>query len=470
MRLRYLFLALVLAGIAYLALWPVPIDPVAWEPLDPPSTESGAHAYNEHLRGVERLAEGVGHGPEAIDIDDRGRLYTAFEDGRVMRFDADGTDGKLLATTRGRPLGLDVMADGSLIVADAIEGLLRVSDGYAYTLSVTADGTPYRFVDDVVVNADETVAYFTDASSKFGIHETMANAFEHTPHGRVLAYDLETDRVRVLAEDLYFPNGITLGPDEQYLLFNETTRYQIKRHWLKGERAGETEVLVENLPGFPDNITFNGEDRFWVALYAPRNPTLDALMPYPFLRKVAYRLPEAVQPLPELHGYVLAISPEGELLADLQYAGEGAYGPITSAIEHDGALYLGSLSAPAIGRIALDALPALTPETPPDDASAAPSGAEADADSGPGGAAEPEAGAPESSGSAPDEGRSAETTDADAEADATADDASTADETELMKELQRERAAQREADNADAGDDAADEGEGEAADTDAGAD
>ena len=28
----------------------------------------------------------------------------------------------------------------------------------------------------------------------------------------------------------------------------------LNRHWLKGEKAGTTEILAENLPGMPDNI------------------------------------------------------------------------------------------------------------------------------------------------------------------------------------------------------------------------
>jgi sugar lactone lactonase YvrE len=357
MKLHILLPLLVAAAILYLLAWPVPIDPAAWEPPEAPSTTEGVHAVNNHLAVLERIAEGVGRGPEAIAIDDEGRLLTGFEDGRVMRFDADGGNGELLANTGGRPLGLHALSDGSVIVADAVEGLMRISDGYAYTLSVSAEGTPYRFVDDVVVDAEERIAYFTDASSRFGVHEVMADAFEHRPHGRVLAYDLKTDEVTVLAEDLYFANGITLGPEEEYLVFTETTRYRVQKLWLEGERAGDTEVLIDNLPGFPDNITFNGEDRFWLAIYSPREPMLDALLEWPFLRKIAYRLPEFLQPGPSRHAYVLALSPEGDVLADLQHVGEDAYAPITSAIEHEGRLYLGSLSAPAIGRVALDALP-----------------------------------------------------------------------------------------------------------------
>lgn len=349
-----LALGLVLLAAVYLLAWPVPIDPARWQPPEPPSTTDGVHAANDRLRGIERLAEGFGAGPEAIAFDDEGRLLTGYDDGRVARMTPDGGDIEVLADTRGRPLGLKALPDGAVVVADSREGLLMASDDYVYTLSLSAEGTPYRFVDDVAVSADGRIAWFTDASSRFGYDEVMLAAFEHRPNGRLLAYDLEEGGVEVLADGLYFPNGVTAGPDDEYLLFNETMRYRVMRYWLKGERAGEVEVFADNLPGFPDNVTFNGEDRFWVALYAPRNPVLDKLLPRPFLRKVAARLPESLQPLPHPHAWVVALDLDGNVVADLQYRGDDAYAPITSAIERDGYLYLGSLTQPAIGRIALD--------------------------------------------------------------------------------------------------------------------
>ena len=38
------------------------------------------------------------------------------------------------------------------------------------------------------------------------------------------------------------------------------------RVWLKGERAGTTEVVADNLPGFPDNIRTRPDGGFYVGL------------------------------------------------------------------------------------------------------------------------------------------------------------------------------------------------------------
>ena len=349
-------LLILIVALAYLLLWPVPIDPAHWQPPPPPAGET-RFAPNSRLAKVERIAGGVGLGPEAVNIDAQGRLVTGFVDGRVMRFTADGSQGELLADTGGRPLGLDFAANGDVIVADAVRGLLRIdAGGQVRVLASEAAGVPLGFTDDVVVS-DNDIAYYSDASVKFGVHEVMLDALEHRPNGRLVATDLKTGTTRVLLTGLYFANGVALGPDAAYLLITETTRYRVQRYWLKGDKAGTAEVLIDNLPGFPDNITFNGKDRFWLALYAPRTASLDSLLPYPFLRKVVARLPAAVQPAPVMHGFVLGLNPAGEVEVNLQDSNPGAYAPITSVREGQDYLYFGSLSAPSLARLPLSALP-----------------------------------------------------------------------------------------------------------------
>lgn len=339
---------------AYLLFWPVPIDPAAWTP---PPMPSDRHPYNEALKGIERLAEGVGRGPEGIAIDDAGRLYTGYDDGRVMSFDRDGGDPRLLADTGGRPLGLSFAPHGGLVVADAVQGLLLVDDSGVKTLSREADGLAFKFVDDVDRAHFDARVFFSDASSRFGIHEVMSDAFEHRPNGRLLEYDFDTGQTRVLLSGLYFANGVAVGPEDAYVLVSETTEYRIRRYWLKGEKAGTSDVFVDNLPGFPDNLSYDGEGRIWVALYAPRQSLLDALLPRPYLRKLVFRLPEFLHPAPVHHAWVLGFDLDGRLVADLQYRGDGAYAPITSVERAGEMLYMGSLTATAIGRLPLAAVP-----------------------------------------------------------------------------------------------------------------
>lgn len=348
--MKKVILVILAALVAYLAFWPVPIDPVAWDAPAAPELE-GPYEKNDRLADVVLIAQGEGVGPEDVVVDADGRVYTGYEDGRIMRFDSDGGNARQIANTGGRPLGLVFDNEGQLIVADGYKGLLRMNadGGIIEVLSTEADGVPFGFTNNADVAADGTI-YFSDASSRFGPErKAVDDIIEHGGNGRLLQYDPQTRETRVLLDGLQFANGVAVAPDQESVLVAETGNYTIIRYWIGGERAGEHELFYENLPGLPDNISSNGRDTYWVALYAPRNALLDAMSGYPFFRKVAFRLPKFVQPKPAAHAFVLGLSLDGKVTHNLQHAGKDSYHPITGAFEANGKLFLGSLATPAIG-------------------------------------------------------------------------------------------------------------------------
>jgi sugar lactone lactonase YvrE len=351
---RNLFLAsvaLCVAAIAitYLSFAPVEITPTGWRP---PKIAEQPNS-NAALKGIKRIGLNVGVGPEGVSFDDAGRIYAGYADGRVVRFSADGQTHEELANTGGRPWGTQALADGSaVLVADAVKGLLRVTQGKVEVLTTQSDGVPFKLTDDVV-QARSGVIYFSDASSKYALDKMMADVFEHGNHGRLLSFDPHTQKTTTLASGLHVANGVTLGPDEDYVLVSETLQYRVMRYWLKGPKAGQFEPFIENLPGFPDNISYNGRDGFWLALFAPRDAMLDAMLPYPALLKAVYRIPEALRPKAAKHGRVLKLNLNGKVVADLQDATDGAYAPITSVRERGSLLYFGSIAYPGVGRLTL---------------------------------------------------------------------------------------------------------------------
>jgi sugar lactone lactonase YvrE len=344
-----LLAAIALVLIAYLAFWPVPIEPVAWEAPPAPALE-GRYELNDRLASVERRGVGVGVGPEDIAVDASSNVFVGYEDGRIVRFSADGGDSVLLADTGGRPLGMMFDAQGRLVVCDGYLGLLRISmDGAIESLVTEADGVPFAFTNDLDISADGTV-YFSDASNKFGpAMKARDDVLEHGGRGRLLRFDPATGDTTVLLEGLQFANGVALAPDGESVLVVQTGRYDVLRYWLAGEKTGTYEIFIDNLPGIPDGISSNGRDTYWLALFTVRNPMLDALSSWPRLRKTVYRLPGFLQPQPVRHAFVLGLSLEGDVTHNLQHGGRDSFSPITSVTEAYGRLYLGSLTQDAFG-------------------------------------------------------------------------------------------------------------------------
>ena len=347
--IRYV-LSLIFLMVIYLIAWPVSIDPVAWDPPLAPALE-GKYAVNNYLAAVNIIHTNEANGPEDVDVDNEGRIYGGFLDGRIIRFSPNGENLGVFANTKGRPLGLDFDNEGNLIIADAVKGLLSVDkNGAIKILATEIEGIPLKFTDDVDVGPDNMI-YFSDASEKFGVQDYRSDLWEHRPHGKIIRYDPSSKKLTLLLDGLYFANGVAVSPNGQFLLFNETYDYSVSKYWLQGPKAGTREKIFTNMPGFPDGISTGSNGIFWIAMYTPRNADADALSPKPFLRKIVFRLPLFMQPAPVRHGFVLGIDENGNVIHNLQDPDLESYSPITSVEEENGVLYLGSLIYPGLARI-----------------------------------------------------------------------------------------------------------------------
>lgn len=350
-RVFIVVLLVVALALAYLAMAPSAVDPVPWNP--PPVPEmTGPLAPNAHLALAELIAQGHVDGPEDVETDAQGRLYAGTNAGTIVRIEHGKVE--VFATTGGRPLGLDFAPDGQLIVADAIKGLLSVSpDGQQIeTLADAADGVHFGFTDDVAVARDGAI-YFSDASDKFGFGDHTYDLLEGRPHGRLMHYDPASKTTKVLLADLYFANGVALASDESFVIVSETYRYRLTRYWLRGPKAGSTDVFAEGLPGFPDGVSQSGRGTFWVAIFTVRNAASDFLGPHPLLKRMVANLPRFLWPAPDAYGLIVEIDEQGTILRSLHDA-TGAYvEQVTSVHERDGKLYLGHLHRDRVTRVGL---------------------------------------------------------------------------------------------------------------------
>ncbi|MBC8235679.1 ester cyclase [bacterium] len=275
---------------------------------------------------VEQLAVGEAAGAEDVAIDAQGRIYGGMADGRIIRYQPDGSQPEVFATIEeGRPLGLDFDPDGNLIVADANKGLLSISpDGAITVLSTEYDGVPYGLPNDVDVAEDGTI-YFSDSSFKISLAEALTELQESPgPYGRLLKYDPETQTTELVLGDLWFANGVAVSPDQSFVLVVEMAENRIARYWLTGPDAGQSDIFVENLPVWPDGVSSNGQDTFWVAVLG--------------------------------EGLALGLHQDGNVVHNLHplYPSGEPYAAVASVEEHEGMIYLGHLEDDFIPRLSLE--------------------------------------------------------------------------------------------------------------------
>ncbi|XP_038586159.1 adipocyte plasma membrane-associated protein-like isoform X3 [Micropterus salmoides] len=220
-------------------------------------------------------------------------------------------------------------------------------------------GRKLSFINDVAVTQDGKKLYFTDSSSRWQRRDYMHLIMEATADGRVLEYDTESRELTVVMDNLRFPNGIHLLPDEESVLVAETTMARIRRVHVAGLNKGGMDTFMDNLPGFPDNIRPSSSGGYWVAMSAVRpNPgfsMLDFLSQRPWIKKLIFKLFS--------QEVMMKFVPRYSLVAELHDGGictrsfhdpnglVAAY--ISEVHEYAGSLYLGSFRSPYIAKLDL---------------------------------------------------------------------------------------------------------------------
>ncbi|KAI3913716.1 hypothetical protein MKW98_011777 [Papaver atlanticum] len=322
-------------------------------------------------------------GPESIAFDPLGRgPYTGLADGRIVFWNGESwTDFAYTSPNRselcnpqaselayvknehicGRPLGLrfDVKT-GDMYICDAYLGLMKVGPegGLATSLVTEAEGVPLKFTNDLDIDGEGNI-YFTDSSVTYQRRNFIQLVSSGDNTGRLLKYNPNTKETTVLIRNLQFPNGLTMSKDKSFLIFCEGSIGRLSRYWLKGEKAGASEVFAI-LHGFPDNVRTNEKGEFWVAIHCRRSNFSYISGLYPGLRNFWLKLPitDKIQYLlsigGRLHGVLVKYSCEGKLLQILEDSEGKAVKAASEVEERDGKLWISSVLMPFIAVYQLD--------------------------------------------------------------------------------------------------------------------
>ncbi|XP_071962081.1 adipocyte plasma membrane-associated protein-like [Antedon mediterranea] len=339
-----------------------------------PRPFTGALAPNTRLQDVERLFEGQVSGAESFAMQ-KGVIYTGTHDGKIIRI----KDGKISTVATfgnkpcgleenehicGRPLGLKFESENQLLVADAYLGIFRlnVKTGKFKHLvenDRSAKGVYFKFFNDIVKGSDRTI-FFTDSSHKWQRREFGYIIMENENCGRVSWFDEKTNQMDSFLNKAYFPNGMAIGPDGEYLLFCETTRFRVHKYYLKGEKAGQTETFISNLPGFPDNISPSSSGGFWIGLAYPgarsgSMPVIDFLYQHPWIRNMIAKVidPRTLFRFIPKYGLIIEVNQKGEIVQSLHDPTGEVVSSVSEVLDTGNELYLGSFGGNYIGRLNL---------------------------------------------------------------------------------------------------------------------
>ncbi|KAL9314614.1 hypothetical protein ACSQ67_020066 [Phaseolus vulgaris] len=326
-----------------------PIDPLLLD-LKPATT-----TRDNKLQNIIKLGEGAVKEPEDVCVDKEGSLYTATRDGWIKRMRRNGDWENWKYIGGDTLIGVTQSKEGGIIVCDANKGLLRVrEDGVSVLTSEASDGSQIRFADDAIEDWDGNV-YFSIVSTKFNMHNWHLDFLEGRPHGQVFKYTAKTNESALFLDNLAFANGLALSKDQDFLLICETWRYRIVRHWLKGEKKGKTDIFVENLPGAPDNVNLAPDGSFWVGLIKLNSERLEFMYNYKITKHLLASSPRLFNFVSDLkrRATVVNVGTDGKIIRKFDDGDGKVINFVTSALEFEDHLYLGSLTSNFVGKLPL---------------------------------------------------------------------------------------------------------------------
>lgn len=334
-------------------------------PPAPATTGASAYAVNDRLRDVDLIGLGAIDGPEDVILDADDNIYAGNRTGDIIRFFApDYQRQEVYAHVGGRPLGMAFARDGALVVCIGGMGLYqitkdreiqRLTDETNRSWFTVNDDSRLRLADDLDIAPDGRI-FFSEATVRYDMHEWPVDCLESRGNGRIICYDPRDGSTRTVLKNLVFPNGICMAGDGQSFFFAETWACRISRYYYDGPKKGRVEVVIPDLPGYPDNINRASDGTFWLALVGVRTPSLDLALKMPGFRK---RMARRIAPDEWLYanintGCVVRFDEAGGIIETLWDKRGDNHPMITSMREHKGHLYIGGITNNRIGRLKIE--------------------------------------------------------------------------------------------------------------------
>jgi sugar lactone lactonase YvrE len=201
--------------------------------------------------------------PEGVMALDDGSLYTADGRGQCAKISREG-ETTFFGNVGGAPNGICIDIHGNCIIANIGNGQVQSlsPDGQHEVLLTEVEGKKIPAPNFPFVDSKGRL-WVSNSTAREDIQDAIQNP---APDGCIVL--IEDGKMKIVAEGIYFANGITLDQKEEFLYLAETMRRDVLRYRIKEDMSlGDPEVYGPkplNEAGFLDGIAFDKADNLWV--------------------------------------------------------------------------------------------------------------------------------------------------------------------------------------------------------------
>ena len=198
---------------------------------------------------------------------DDGTIYAADGRGACARITGEGKV-SFFGSLGGAPNGICIDARGNCIVANIGNGEVQSlsPDGRHRVLMTEAGGKRMGAPNFPFVDSRERL-WVTNSTELPDLNQALQRA---VPDGAIVL--IESGKPRIVAEGLFFANGLTLDAAEQFGYVAESTKRRVSRFKV-GEDGSLSDPEVYGPAvlarlGFPDGIAFDEAGNLWITFPA----------------------------------------------------------------------------------------------------------------------------------------------------------------------------------------------------------
>jgi len=229
----------------------------------------GAWRANDRLEECRRLPIDVPN-PTGLAWSPDDKLFIA--SGKKILISAGPDYGSFseLASFSGFVRALTWHPELKLVAAVSGVGVVLGADQPGHKVLVDTDAAPLRHATGVAIAPDGSL-FVTEGSATHPGEAWVKDLMRKGSDGRLVKFDAGSATGRTIVNDLAFPTAVALSPDGRPIV-SEAWRHRLLRF-----NGDKTEVVLDNLPGYPSTIMYD-QGGWWLSIFAPRSHIVEFVL------------------------------------------------------------------------------------------------------------------------------------------------------------------------------------------------